>query len=402
MKNLDISKLLKIGLKKFSEDYYKTLGLTRSATKLEIKKSFIKLAKEFHPDKNPNASKEKFKKITEAYQTLTDIKKRDLYDKKGMTKEDQQMYNNKNNNYDDFQNFWKSHNNENFEDIYSDFSDFFKFTNSSKPKKLQKGEDIKLEITLTFLESTKPTKKKITYTTLQTCLKCKGSKCNPGTILTKCPICRGKGSKIKRQGPMQFNISCEECEGFGKVNKSPCRDCRGKGEVLGVEREQVDVPAGVESNQVLRVRGRGNRGVNGGERGDLFLKIVVERDACFWREGLDVFCDCWISLRESVLGGVVRVRVLDGVEEIRVREGCSFGDCVRIEGRGVRGSEGVGDFWVVFKVRLPEELTSEEIKLFEELRSLDAIRKEKIMSKEKNEKKDFYQNSYEKETETAN
>lgn len=403
MQKNNFSKLLKIGFRKFS-DYYNVLGIKRTASKMEIKKSFIKLAKEYHPDKNPDASKDKFKEITEAYQTLIDIKKKDLYDKKGMSQKDQKIYNNKTDDFDDFKNFWKTHDNENFEDIYNDFDDFFNFTNTKKSKKIQKGEDIRIDLKISFLESIKGIKKKINYTVKKKCKSCEGTKCKPGGSLTKCPICRGKGTKIKRQGPMQFHISCEECEGSGKINKCPCKNCKGKGEGLYFKQDEINIPIGIENNQFLRIRGKGNKGVNGGNDGDLILKVFVEEDDYFKREGLDISTDCSISIKESVLGGVVNVRILNGIEEIEVRKGCNHGDSVRIEGKGVEVDGEKGDHWVIFKVKLPEDLSGKDIKLFEELRDLDNANKEKKNEDKNkiNKKGGFYKNFYEKkEAETS-
>lgn len=362
-------------------DYYQTLGVNKTATQAEIKKAFAKLARELHPDKNASPeAKDKFSKVTEAYQTLSDEKKRQVYDQYGMTGDEQKQYQNSGFDPNDagfgFSDFFGNQQSGNpYENIFRDFGDMFGFDSTSKPIRPQRGADIILSVELEFLEAVNGTTKEVSFRIKDTCSTCQGSKCKPGTSPVKCTTCSGRGTVTYSQGPMQIQMSCNSCKGAGSTIKTPCQNCRGTGVANITIKETINVPRGINNGQNLRITAKGNKGENGGAHGDLIIKVSVKPDIYFKREGSDIYTDVSISISQAVLGAKIDVRTLSGSRSVTVPAGTSHGSKIRLPGEGISklapNHNQKGDHYVVFNVYIPSKLNSEQKKIFEQLRSVE-------------------------------
>lgn len=369
------------------KDYYQTLGLKKGATPADVKKAYVKLAREYHPDRNsaPNA-KDKFTEISEAYQTLSDEKKRSVYDNYGIGADEQKQYEGGFDGAQDFSNFadffgggGKAGGQEN---IFKDFEDFFGGGGgeAQKGKRVTRGADIVLSFELEFMDVITGVAKEIAYKTVDVCGVCQGSKCKPGTAPTKCGSCNGKGSVNFRQGPMVIQMGCSACGGAGSAVKSPCTACRGNGSSYKTVKETVNIPRGVNNGQTLRLTGKGNLGDNGGPRGDLLIKIVIKADRHFRREDYNIISDLQISIAQAVLGVDAEVKTVSGTRKIRIPPGTAHGAKVRLIGEGVpklAPNDGErGDHFVVVQIAVPTKLTAEQRELFEKLQTLEASPKQ--------------------------
>lgn len=366
------------------EDYYKTLGITKGASQAEVKKAFAKMAREYHPDKNhaPDA-KDKFAKITEAYSTLSDEKKRQIYDQYGMSSDEQKQYENAgfNPGYDggfDFSDFFKAQQGSGgnpYENIFRDFEDIFGFESGGKSNRPQRGADVIINLEIDFFEAVNGVSKEVSYRMRDVCGTCSGSKCKPGTSPTKCHQCSGKGTVNYRQGPMQIQMACSSCKGSGSTIKSPCTACKATGVANSTHKETINIPKGINNGQNLRVASKGNKGENGGASGDLLLKINVRPDSFFRREGYDIYTDVSITIAQAVLGAKIEVRTLSGSRSVTVPPGTAHGSKIRLPGEGVSklapNSNQKGDHYVVFGVYIPSKVSAAEREVFEQLRSLE-------------------------------
>lgn len=366
------------------EDYYKTLGIAKGATQTEIKKAFAKLAREYHPDKNPAPeAKDKFAKITEAYSTLSDEKKRQIYDQYGMSSDEQKQYENAgfNPGFDggfDFSDFFKAQQGGGgnpYENIFRDFEDIFGFESGAKSTRPQRGADIIMNLEIDFFDAVNGISKEVSYRMKDVCGTCSGSKCKPGTSPTKCHTCSGKGTVNYRQGPMQIQMACSSCKGSGSSIKHPCTNCKGTGVAMNTHKESINIPKGINNGQNLRVASKGNKGENGGASGDLIIKVSVRPDSYFRREGYDIYTDVSITIAQAVLGAKIEVRTLSGNRSVTVPPGTAHGSKIRLPGEGVTklapNQNQKGDHYVVFGVYIPSKLNSTERQIFEQLRSLE-------------------------------
>lgn len=364
-------------------DYYGVLGVPKGASPVEIKKAFAKLAREYHPDKNPSPeAKEKFSKITEAYGTLSDEKKRQIYDQYGMSGDEQKQYENAGFNpggsggfdFSDFFNAQGGGGNP-YEGMFRDFEDIFGFEGGSKSLRPQRGADLMISVELDFMDSINGITKEISYRIRDTCSVCNGSKAKPGTSPIKCSSCAGKGTVNYRQGPMQIQMSCSACKGAGSTIKTPCLTCKGQGIASVTLKESINIPKGINNNHTLRVGGKGNKGENGGSAGDLLIKVSVKSDPYFRREGFDIYTDVPITISQAVLGTKIEVRTLSGSRTINVPIGTAHGAKVKLPGEGVTklapNNGQKGDHYVVFSVYIPSKLTSEQRAIFEQLQALE-------------------------------
>jgi molecular chaperone DnaJ len=346
-------------------DYYDTLGVSRSASKDELKQAFRRLAREYHPDVNKaEDSEERFKEINEAFAVLSDDEKRAAYDRyghagvKGMGGMPDYSV--------DFGNF---------ADIFEEFFGMGGFGRSSRGSRRvpRRGADLQQRVVLSFEEAVFGIEKEIEITRDELCSNCQGSGAEPGTSPTRCANCDGSGEvRQVRQtllGSMVQVTTCPSCNGQGEVINSPCRTCNGRGLERKTRKKFVNIPAGVDTGNQIRLAGEGQPGQYGGPVGNLFLLIEVKPHQYFRRKGNDILLDLNINVAQATLGADVQVPTVDGSEKLKINSGIQPGKVLRIRGKGVpnlRGN-GRGDQLVVVNVEIPKNLTAEQRRLFEEL-----------------------------------
>lgn len=358
-----------------AKDYYNVLGLQKGASAADIKKAYVKLAREYHPDRNtaPNA-KEKFTEVSEAYQTLSDDKKRAVYDSYGMGADEQKQYENTGfGGAPDFGNFADFFGNS--RGGFGNFEDFFSSGGEGKQRRSVRGADLMLNIEIDFMEAVNGVRKEVTFRVADVCQTCKGSKCKPGTSPTRCTACGGKGTLNLRQGPMFIQMGCSVCHETGTEIKSPCSACKATGVGQKTTREQIDIPRGINSGQSLRMSGKGSLNEGGGQRGDLIIKVNVKPDKYFRREEYNVVTDLMLTVSQAVLGTEAEVRTLTGTRKVRVNPSTSHGTKIRIPGEGIHklapNDREKGDHYVVVNVSIPTRLSTEQRRLYEQLKAID-------------------------------
>ena len=363
-----------------SKDYYKILGVEKTASVEEIKAAFRKLAHQHHPDKE-GGNEAKFKEINEAYQVLGNADKRQKYDQYGSTFDQMGGFGG-GMNWEDFMQKARSggggFSNMNFDfgglDLGDIFGDFMGGGGRGGRGGRQQnyGEDIQVDLSLEFKEAVFGVKKEITLYKTVKCGHCHGNMAEPGTRITICATCGGQGrvTRVQRTfiGAFQSTSTCPDCHGEGKKADKPCVDCHGQGVVKQKETISVEVPAGVENGTTLKMDSRGNAGAYGGGAGDLFVQLRVKEDKRFEREGNDVYVTQKISFVEAALGAKIDVETLDGVIELNVPDGTQPGTKFRLRGKGVPylRSSGRGDLYVVIEVEVPKRLSRRQRKLLED------------------------------------
>ncbi|MBN2102021.1 MAG: molecular chaperone DnaJ [Candidatus Aenigmarchaeota archaeon] len=350
-------------------DYYEILGVSKEASKEEIKKAYRKLAMQNHPDvsKDPNAE-EKFKEISEAYAVLSDEKKKAQYDQYGHAGIDSQYTEEdifRGANFEDiFKNFGFGGG---FEDI---FSSFFGHGFGGSPQR-PKGEDLEYNMHITLKEAAFGTEKEIEAHIFDTCPKCKGSRSEKGHEPEKCPQCNGTGQmKIVQRTPFgAFTTvsTCPKCRGEGHIVTYPCKECRGQGRLRTKKKIKIKIPEGVDDGFTLRLRGEGNR-IPNGDAGDLYVSVYVEEDDIFRREGDIIYIEKEISFPEAALGTKITVPTLEGEAEIKVPAGTQSHTLFKLKGKGIKGvnSWKRGDQLVRVIVKVPDKLSKKQKELLEE------------------------------------
>lgn len=344
-------------------DYYEVLGVSKSATKDEIKRAFRKLAKKYHPDvsKEPDAA-EKFKEAQEAYAVLSDESKRSQYDKYGHAAFDS-MNGGAGFDFSDFD----------FSDIFdglfgSSFSGFGGFRKNSNMAR--DGADKLMRINLSFEEAVFGTKKKINLDVNCECESCNG---HGGHGKSTCKTCHGKGMVMSQQrtilGAFMTQTTCPDCHGVGTTFDKVCSECHGKGTIRKNKDIEVKIPAGVDNGSRLRLSGKGDAGVNGGDNGDLYLEFVVKDHPLFIRDDYDIYLELPITITDAVLGCKKEVPTLYGSVKLNIVSGSQNGDKLRIRDKGVShiNSASKGDMYIILKVVIPNKLDKNQKKLFEEL-----------------------------------
>ncbi|MGM0436985.1 MAG: molecular chaperone DnaJ [Bacillota bacterium] len=359
------------------KDYYEILGVDKDASQKEIKKAYRKLAKKYHPDMNKDDSdtSEKFKEISEAYEILSDPDKRKRYDRYGHSGINDDDFN-----FDDFAQGGFG----GFEDI---FDMFFggRSGRGSRRRGPRKGSDLQYRMEITFEEAAFGAEKEITIPRTETCETCGGNGAKPGTDVKTCPKCDGTGQmRVSQRTPFgQFTQTktCDRCGGTGKIVKTPCPDCNGTGKQRRHRNLTVNIPAGVQDGNRLRMAGEGEAGEKGAPSGDLYIIISVKEHEIFDRKGDDIYCEVPINFVQATLGDEIKVPTLDGKVKFTIPEGTQPGTTFRLKNKGIPhlNGRGRGDEYIKTKVIIPKHLSQEQKDLLKEFAELsgDEINPEK-------------------------
>ncbi len=343
-------------------DYYEVLGVDKGADDAAIKKAYRQLAKKYHPDMNPGdaEAEKKFKEASEAYAVLSDPEKRRQYDQFGHAAFDGTG------GAGGFGGFDFS--GADMGDIFGDiFGDLFGGGRSRRANNgPMQGANIRTQIRITFEEAVFGCDKEIELNLKDECPKCHGTGAKAGTSPVTCSKCGGKGQVVYTQqslfGMVQNVRTCPECNGTGKIIKEKCPDCYGTGFISSRKKIAVTVPAGIDNGQSIRIRGKGEPGVNGGPRGDLLVEVAVSRHPIFRREDMNIYSTAPISFVTAALGGTVRIKTVDGEVEYDVKAGTQTDTRVRLKGKGVpslRNRNTRGDHYVTLVVQVPTDLSRE-------------------------------------------
>jgi molecular chaperone DnaJ len=352
-------------------DYYEVLGVNKSATAIEIKKAYRQKAIKYHPDKNPGdkVAEEKFKELSEAYAFLSDEDKRRQYDQYGHRAFEQMGGSS---------GFEASY----FEDIFSDvFSSFFGSSagGSSRSRTTGKpGRDLSYDLKITFEEAAFGVAKEISINRPSICDVCNGTGAKAGTQPQTCPDCNGSGQIRVQQGFFTMTRTCGRCGGRGKVILDPCTNCNGAGLVGKRVSINVNIPAGIDSGQRLRVRGEGESGLEGGPDGDLFVRVFVEEHPIFKRQESEVIVDIPITYAQAALGAEIEVPTIEGKVKMKIPPGTPSGKIFRMRGKGIQilSTNRRGDQHTRVTIHVPTKISEEHRTLLEKLLEIESIEDE--------------------------
>ena len=370
-------------------DYYEVLGVSRDADEATIKKAYRALAKKYHPDMNPGdkEAEKKFKEASEAYAVLRNAEKRRQYDQFGHA-----AFEGGAGGAGGFGGFDFS--GADFSDIFGDiFGDLFgSGARRGRSNGPMKGANIRKSIRITFEEAVFGCEKELDLVLKDPCSSCHGTGAKPGTSPETCPKCGGKGQVVYTSqsffGTVQNVQTCPNCNGSGKIIKEKCPDCAGTGYTSSRKKIQVKIPAGIDNGQSVRIRDKGEPGINGGPRGDLLVEVNVSRHPIFQRQDVHIFSTVPISFAVAALGGDIRIKTVDGDVLYKVQPGTKTDTKVRLKGKGVpslRNSQVRGDHYVTRVIQTPEKL-SQEAK--EALRKFDALTGNTLNQAEDGERND--------------
>lgn len=373
-----------------SKDYYEILGVAENASQEEIKKAYRKLAKEHHPDANPDdpAAERKFKDISEAYRVLSDPEQRQKYDRmrkyggmgafgagqggrrgaaagRGAGGTRQQF------SFEDLSDMGLG----GLGDIFSSMFDRGGRRKQRTRTGPERGGDVEYEVTVPFRTAVRGGEVEVNVPVREECATCDGTGAAPGSSRETCSTCEGRGTVSFGQGGFSVNRPCPECMGQGERPTDPCRVCGGQGEVRSRRRISVKIPAGIEDGQQVRVSGQGQRGPGGGPAGDLLIRVRVRDDPFFEREGRNLVCEVPINVAQALLGTRLRVRTVDGKKVmLRIPPGTESGTAFRIRGQGVEKEGRRGDQLVRVRVTVPEELSEEGREAAERLAEAEELK----------------------------
>lgn len=374
-------------------DYYEVLGLDKSASQDQIKRAYRKLAKKYHPDMNPGdaEAEAKFKEANEAYEVLSDEQKKARYDQYGFAGVDP--------------NYGAGAGGAGFDgfDMGDIFSTIFGGAGggfgggfggfgggqSRNPNAPQRGDDLRADLTIDFMEAITGTEKEVEIKRLENCSECNGTGCADGSTPQTCPDCHGSGVVLVQQrtafGMMQTQRACGRCRGTGQIIDNPCRSCRGKGKVYKRKKITVKVPSGIDDGQRISIRGAGDTGKNHGPNGDLVVFVSVRSDSRFDREGYDIYYRHTVSFTEATLGAELEIPTVHGKVKYKLPAGTQPGTQFRLRGQGVPHlrDDGKGDQWVTVTVQVPTGLSTAQR---EALQTFDDLMKGKTPPKSKKKK----------------
>jgi len=354
-------------------DYYEVLGVSKDADDATLKKAYRQVAKKYHPDMNPGdaEAEKKFKEASEAYAVLSDPDKRRQYDQFGHAAFEGGAGGGGFGGFD--------FSGADFSDIFGDiFGDLFGGSRRGRASQgPMKGMNIRKSVRITFEEAVFGCEKELDMVLKDPCPKCNGTGAKPGTSPETCPKCGGKGQVVYTQqsffGMVQNVQTCPDCGGTGKIIRDKCPDCGGTGYTSNRKKIAVTIPAGIDNGQSVRIREKGEPGVNGGPRGDLLVEVVVSRHPIFQRQDMHIFSTVPISFAQAALGADIRVKTVDGEVIYTVKPGTKTDTKVRLKGKGVpsvRNSQVRGDHYVTLVIQTPEHLSSEAkeaLRRFDEL-----------------------------------
>ena len=373
-------------------DYYEILEVSRTATEIEIKSAYRKLAMKHHPDRNPGdkAAEEKFKEAAEAYAVLADAEKRSLYDRFGHRGVSSAAGAGGGFDPSVFSEFGD------LGDILGNmfgFGDLFGGRRRGGP---QRGSDLRYDMEVSFEESARGAETTIQIPREENCETCKGSGAAAGSSPTTCPQCRGQGQVRFQQGFFQVARTCPQCRGTGKIVTKPCQTCRGTGRTTKERKITVKIPAGIASGQQLRLQGEGEAGSMGGPAGHLYVVVHVKEHEFFRRDGNNLFCEVGVNFTTLALGGEIRVPTLDESEAVRVPEGTKTGATFRLRGKGMPdvNGHGRGDLFATVQVQTPKKLTKTQRQLLEQL--AEALPKEKFEPRARGEEEHDERNLFDR------
>ncbi|MCX8028779.1 MAG: molecular chaperone DnaJ [Brevinematales bacterium] len=370
-------------MSKMAKDYYEILGVPRNASKEEIKRAYRKLALKYHPDRNPGnkEAEEKFKEINEAYEVLSDDEKRKIYDLYGIeglrgstgyrnTGSTDTRYR-----WSDFGGFGTG---VGFEDIFEDiFDSFFGTTTrrtsrssySTKETAPKRGDDIYIQIEVSLEEIYFGASKSVVIDKKETCSACNGIGTKNGRKPDTCPTCRGAGTVTVREGFFSLTTTCPTCKGTGYIIREYCNICNGIGTVNKKKTIEFKIPKGIEDGMMIRVKGEGNAGKNGGTPGDLYIVVKQKPHHFYTREGIDLKCEISIPFTKAILGGEIEIPSLDGKSiKVKIPEGTQPNDVLRVRGSGLEDDKGRrGDIYCKVNIKLPRVLNLRQKFLVEQL-----------------------------------
>jgi molecular chaperone DnaJ len=363
-----------------AQDYYTTLGVSKSASPEEIKRAYRKLAHQHHPDKN-KGNEQQFKEINEAYQVLSNPTKRQQYDRFGTTfsarggsaSGGQNASGFEGFDFSDFARGFGGAGGFEYEDPFDIFSSIFGGATTTRRARREKGVDLEMELNLDFEEAVFGAEKEISIEKADACQRCQGSGAETGSKVITCPKCHGQGQiRVSRRtifGQMTSVTTCDECNGLGKVPEVACSVCKGSGVSRRVKNLKVKIPAGVEDGQRIRVANEGEVGYKGSNFGDLYLNLRVKPHPKFRREGSTIFSEVPISIYQAVLGSSIEVATVDGRVKVKIPAGTQSGKEFRMKGRGahILNSANRGDQIVTVRVITPSKLNKKERELFKKL-----------------------------------
>ena len=345
-------------------DYYEVLGVSKGATDDEIKKSYRKLAKQYHPDLNPGdkAAEARFKEVNEAYEILSDKEKRARHDQFGHAGVDPNF--NPGGGFGGGFGGFTDMGDIDLGDLFgSFFGGGFGGGGSSRRNGPQKGETIRTGVAISFEEAAFGCEKEVTVSRTEQCDVCHGTGCAPGTTAEVCPDCHGSGTVRIQRGGGGFSFAttttCPKCRGAGKIIHQPCKTCNGAGSVRRQKKLAVTIPAGIDNGQAVSLRGQGGAGKNGGPAGDLLIAVTVRPHPTFRREGTSVYMDQPVSFVQAALGAELEIPTIDGTVKYTMPEGTQSGTTFRLRGKGIPGlnGRGRGDQYVTVKVQVPTGLS---------------------------------------------
>jgi len=346
-------------------DYYEVLGVSRNATKDELKKAYRRLALKYHPDKNPGDknAEQKFKEAANAYEVLSDPKKREMYDLRGSAGLDDMGF----------------HGFESSADIFSSFGDIFGdifgkrfYRERTGP---QKGSDLRYDMTISFTDAALGSEKQLRFTKSEVCVACKGTGAKNGAPAV-CPQCNGTGHISRQQKPVGgfFTISspCPNCRGSGRKIDNPCNTCNGEGRVTKTRSLSVKIPPGVEDGSSLRLSNQGEAGIRGGRAGDLYIYVKVASHPYFERVGLDIQYDAHIPFTKAALGGEIEIPTLSGKATLKIPKCTQSNQTLRMTGQGIKTKDGrKGHQLVRIIIDIPKKLSKRQEELLKELEKLE-------------------------------
>lgn len=342
-------------------DYYEVLGVTKGVSEADLKKAYRKVAKKYHPDTNPGdkEAEEKFKEAAEAYAVLSDPEKRAKYDQYGHAAFEQ------GGGPGGFGGFDFSDMGDIFGDIFGDM-----FGGGSRQRQSNgpvKGANIKTTVRVSFTDAVFGTQTDLELPLKDECTVCHGTGAQPGHQPETCSKCAGKGQVVYTQqslfGMARTVSTCPDCGGSGKIIKYKCSNCAGSGYVKSKKKIQIAIPAGIDNGQSIRIRAKGEPGINGGERGDLLVTVLVDRDPRFQRQEYDLYSSEPITFTQAALGGKITVTTIDGPYELEIKPGTQTDTKVKLKGKGVptlRNKTVRGDHYITLVVQVPDKLTEEQ------------------------------------------